>query len=266
MSRLLVVSDSHLSPRAPEADTNWAAVVDYANTTDVDLVVHTGDISLDGASRSADLEHARAQFDRLSVPWLAIPGNHDLGDIAGLRHPTDDQRRHRYEACFGHRFWSTELGPWRLVGIDIQDLLSDGPDTKQWWQWLTDQLATDYRVAIFQHRPMTPVDVDEFDEPRRYVTEPARSRLQAMYANGRVEVVVSGHVHQWRSLTLDSAHHVWAPSTWATLPDSFQPIIGTKTVGLVELDLDQPDQASLVVPADMQQAIVGETIPVPYDT
>ncbi len=265
MSRLLVVSDSHLSPRAPEADSNWTAVVDYAATADVNLVVHTGDISLDGASQAADLEHARAQLDRLGVPWLAIPGNHDLGDITGPHNAINDQRRHRYETVFGDRFWSTELGRWRLVGIDIQDLLCDGPDTMQWWQWLSGQLATDHPVAVFQHRPMTPTAADEFDEPRRYVTEPARARLQALYANGRVEVVVSGHVHQWRSLPLDRGHHVWAPSTWATMPDSFQATIGTKTVGIVDLDLDQPDQASLVVPAGMQQAIVGETIPMPYD-
>jgi hypothetical protein len=29
---------------------------------------------------AADLRHGRAQLDRLSAPWRAVPGNHDIGD------------------------------------------------------------------------------------------------------------------------------------------------------------------------------------------
>ena len=265
MSRLLVVSDSHLSARTPEADANWAAVVAHAGQAEVDLVVHAGDISLDGARDQADLDHAKARLDELSVPWMAVPGNHDLGDIDGSHGVIDDETRRRYEATFGHRFWSTDLGSWRLIGIDIQELLADGPDSGRWWQWLGAELTSASRSAVVQHRPMMPVDADEVDKPNRYVTEPGRARLRSLYTDHGVEVVISGHVHQWRSLTIDGAHHVWAPSTWATLPDRFQAIIGTKTVGVVELDLDQPDQASLIALPAMAQSILGETIPMPYD-
>ncbi|HEX6420490.1 MAG TPA: metallophosphoesterase, partial [Acidimicrobiales bacterium] len=75
--RLLVVSDTHLSPRTPEADTNWDAVVRHVAATRPDLVVHAGDVSLDGALAPGDLDHARRRLDRLPVPWRAVPGNHD---------------------------------------------------------------------------------------------------------------------------------------------------------------------------------------------
>jgi hypothetical protein len=56
-------------------------------------------------------------------------------------------------------------------------------------------------------------------------------------------VVVTGHAHQWRSRQVGPQWWIWAPSTWAVAPDEVQPTIGTKQVGLVELDLDRSDTA-----------------------
>ncbi len=47
--RVVFVSDSHLSSRAAESDLNWSAVVRYIWSARPDLVVHVGDLSLDGA-------------------------------------------------------------------------------------------------------------------------------------------------------------------------------------------------------------------------
>lgn len=266
MARVLVVSDSHLSPRTPEADTNWSATLAWIadEAADADLVVHTGDISLDGAGGRTDLDHARAQLDQLPIPWLAVPGNHDIGDLNGDHGLIDDERRARYETVFGDRFWTTELGGWRLVGIDIQELLGGGTAAEQWWRWLDEQLEADRRLAVFQHRPIVPLAEGEDDKPGRYVIEPGRERLLTVYAEAGVELVVSGHVHQWRSVERDGIRHVWVPSTWATMPDSFQPLIGEKVVGLTTIDLDDHDEAALVVPDGMAQDVIGETIPFPY--
>lgn len=43
-----MVSDTHLSAVAPEAEANWDAVVRHIALTAPDLVVHVGDLSLDG--------------------------------------------------------------------------------------------------------------------------------------------------------------------------------------------------------------------------
>src|SRR6516225_9914853 len=77
---VIFVSDTHLSPDAPEAQENWAAVVRYITAAAPDLVIHLGDLSLDGARNPADLDYARRQLDFLPVEWRAIPGNHDIGD------------------------------------------------------------------------------------------------------------------------------------------------------------------------------------------
>ena len=66
--RAVLVSDTHLSPDAPEAEANWAAVLRYVAAAAPDLVIHLGDLSLDGARNARDLDYARRQLDLLPVP------------------------------------------------------------------------------------------------------------------------------------------------------------------------------------------------------
>jgi 3',5'-cyclic AMP phosphodiesterase CpdA len=79
-ARVILVSDTHLSASAPQAQANWDAVVGYVGACSPDLVIHLGDLSLDGASDAAGLRRGRTQLDRLPAPWHAVPGNHDIGD------------------------------------------------------------------------------------------------------------------------------------------------------------------------------------------
>jgi len=81
VTHVIVVSDSHLSARVPESERNWSAVLRHIEAAGPDLVVHVGDLSLDGTHDPEDLVYARAQLDRLSARWMAVPGNHDIGDI-----------------------------------------------------------------------------------------------------------------------------------------------------------------------------------------
>ena len=91
-TRVLLVSDSHLSTRAPEANANWCAVVAAADG--FELVIHAGDLTLDGAQEPADLDHARELLDALPIPWVVVPGNHDIGDNPGSSDgPTIDDAR-----------------------------------------------------------------------------------------------------------------------------------------------------------------------------
>lgn len=265
VTRLAIVSDSHLSPRTPEADANWTAIVDHLAITEPDLVIHAGDISLDGAHSGEDLKHAKVQLDRLDAPWRAIPGNHDVGETDDVAASVVEDRRASYEAIFGDRSWTIDLDDWRLVGIDSQELLNGEAGAEASWAWLEGQLDSELRLAVFQHRPLRPLEATETDTARRYIIEPARSLLGNLFQDAGVELLVTGHVHQWRSVDVAGIRHVWAPSSWATLSDDYQPVIGDKTVGLVEIDLDRHDEAALVVPSAVVQEVVGVTIPFPYD-
>lgn len=251
MRRLAVVSDTHLSAANPKADLNWEAVLRHIEATSPDLVLHSGDISASGSIEWANLDYARAQLDRLPVPWRAVPGNHDLGGSESDRALTIE-RRLRYEDVFGPRFWSIGIGPdgigpggiglagprWCIVGLDSQALTSGHPDDEIWWAWTADQLATGRPTLVILHLPIGPTGPDEVDAERRYLTEPHRTRLARLLADaGTVRVVVSGHTHQWRSQVVDGIHRIWTPSTWSMIADERHPIIGQKVLGLVELDL-----------------------------
>ncbi|MEM7341190.1 MAG: metallophosphoesterase [Actinomycetota bacterium] len=264
MVHVVIVSDSHLSRRAPLSGANWDAVVAHVADTRPELVVHAGDISLDGASNDDDLVYARSHLDRLAVPWLSVPGNHDVGDATSARSPLTDSRRERYSQVFGNGFWLRRIGGWNLVGVDCQVLSAPVDDAEQRWAWLDAALASDGPTVLFQHRPLLPISIDEPDDAHRYVNEPFRSRLRAMVSTHRTAAIVSGHVHQWRCVPVDGVTHIWAPSTWAKIRDARQPVIGHKVVGLVDLTLGESPQASLVTPQAMAQATVGETIPSPY--
>ncbi len=260
MPTIAVVSDSHLSMAKPEADRNWDVVVDHLTITRPDLIIHGGDISADGDDVLADLEHAKNQLDRLPGPYLAVPGNHDVGD-AEPEWALTRQRRIRYEDVFGGRFWVTDLDRWRIVGVDSQAIVSGHDDDEVWWEWIATQLATRRQTVVVLHRPIAPTAADEPDVGRRYLTEPARTRFRRLIAGpgggaGNVVAVITGHLHQWRSQVVDGVAWIWAPSTWAVMADDLQPTIGTKAVGLVELDLDAIGHPRLVTPDGMHRNVV----------
>jgi 3',5'-cyclic AMP phosphodiesterase CpdA len=265
MARLLVVGDSHLSPSVAYADENWDAVVREVDRRRPDLVVHVGDISLDGARTPSDLAHARRRMGELTLPWRAVPGNHDIGDIGASSEPVDGARRAAYVGLFGATDWSVDVDGWRLVGIDIQALASPVADSGDVWRWLATALAGDQPTALFTHRPLRTHGADEVDDPDRYVTGAARERLLTLLAERHVELVVSGHIHQWRQVDDDGRSYVWVPSTWASLPDEIQPVIGTKVTGAVELDLGAAAVATLVRPPGLADVTSGVDFASPFD-
>ena len=77
---------------------------------------------------------------------------------------------------------------------------------------------------------------------------------------------MSGHVHQHSHHERDGLAHLWAPTTWAVLPERMQTRLGAKTCGVVELDLhpDGRHDARLVEPAGFAQNVLIDTIPDPY--
>jgi hypothetical protein len=49
----------------PEAQANWDAVLGHLSAAAPEVVIHLGDLSLDGAHNPGDLHYGRQQLDRL---------------------------------------------------------------------------------------------------------------------------------------------------------------------------------------------------------
>ena len=286
-TRVLVVSDSHLSSRTPEALANWDAVVEHIASDRPDVVVHAGDVSTDGTEVEDDLAFARVQLDRSELPVHAIPGNHDLGDNphAGYADPSGAIRDHAEDDGDGPRHgridagrlarYRTHLGPdrftidipgWRLVGVDAQLFDSGLDDEAIQWAWLDEQVRAAGprdRVGLFVHKPVIPSPSLADDvNPGRYVPPSARARLLGTGAR----LVVSGHTHQFCRHRTDGVTHVWVPSTWAVIPERFQPTIGDKVCGVVELVLhdDGRCEVELILPYGIVQQAIIDDLPDPY--
>jgi len=248
-------------------------VLRYVEEAAPDAVIHVGDLSLDGAHESEDLRHAHQQLRHLHVPWPAVPGNHDVGDNpypgapGGSGVATD--RLQRWLDAVGPDRWSLTLGGWSVLAINAQLIGSALEAEAEQWAWLEQQVGDsgDNALALVTHKPVTASDAELADAPPyRFVPPAGRRRLAELFAGKPLELVVSGHVHQYRLLRTGGTDHLWVPTTWAVLPDQVQPVLGAKTCGVVTLDLGPgaPPEHAFVVPRGMAQLTLDEDLPDPY--
>lgn len=250
------ISDTHLSDDRPYFNANFERLAKTLRAAKPDLVINTGDATLDGCDREADLRRAKAMHDALGLAYRVIPGNHDTGDSrnVGSKQAIDDVRRQRYLQVLGADRWTHDVPGWRLVGINAQ-LLDSGLDAEaEQTDFLGDALAEarGRPIALFLHKPLFQDSIDEPQVGSWFLTHAARNGLLALLAGADVRLIASGHLHLFRETT-PSMRHVWAPSTSFILPDEAEPDWGPKVVGYVEHRLHEDGRAEsrLVEPPAM---------------
>jgi 3',5'-cyclic AMP phosphodiesterase CpdA len=138
--RIIQISDTHLSPGKAHFADNWPPLVKWIAAQRPDLVIHTGDVTVDGAEVEADLAYAAELMRRLGVRWLAVPGNHDVGDARHASQPVNDERLMTWRRHFGPDRWVEDVDDgapgWRLVGLDAMLIDSGEPEEGEQAQWL----------------------------------------------------------------------------------------------------------------------------------
>lgn len=91
MRRLAHISDLHFGRTDPEVVEGLIAEL---NREAPDLIIASGDFTM--RARRKEYAEARAFLDRLSAPWIAVPGNHDIAYFKLLTrffHPFGRYRR-----------------------------------------------------------------------------------------------------------------------------------------------------------------------------
>ena len=71
MTRVVQISDTHLSPRKTHFVENWEPLRAWIVAQRPDLVIHTGDVTLDGAGDDEDMRYCAELMRALPAPVLA---------------------------------------------------------------------------------------------------------------------------------------------------------------------------------------------------
>ena len=234
MSVLLQVSDPHFGTEQPPV---VEALVTLARQQRPDLLVLSGDITQ--RARPAQFKAARAFADRLGLPMLAVPGNHDipLFDLwARLRHPYAG-----YIAVFGDDLEPVHVSPelmvvcvnttraWRHKHGEVS-----GQQIDRVARLLTGATDAQLRVVVV-HQPIAVTRAE--DEQNRLRGHAAA--LQRWSAAG-ADLIMGGHIHLPYVLALKGlTRPMWAVQA-GTAVSSRVRTGAPNSVNLLRLGADAP--------------------------
>ncbi|HEX3417750.1 MAG TPA: metallophosphoesterase [Stellaceae bacterium] len=239
--RIIQISDTHLSRGKPHFAANWPPLAAWIAAQNPDLVIHTGDVTIDGADVEDDLRYAAELMRSLGVRFRAVPGNHDVGDAGNPRQPVTDERLARWRAYFGPDWWVEDAEGVRLIGLDAMLLGSGNREEAAQAAWLNGVMEdTGGRtIAWFLHRPLFLDNPDEPDTGYWSVEPGSFSRLIEVVRQRSVALVASGHLHRAHQTVRDGTRYVWAPaSSFLVGPKIQPPMPGEKRLGAVLYELD----------------------------
>jgi 3',5'-cyclic AMP phosphodiesterase CpdA len=255
---VLQVSDAHLSPRNGLFRRNFARVRRWAERARPDLVVATGDLSLDGAGREEDMEFAAAAHHALPAPMLAVPGNHDVGSHERTmpRQPIDGARLARFRRHSGKDRWVRDLPGWRLVGLNSEVMgagLAEGTEQAAFVEAAAAG-AGDRRIALFLHKPVFISDPEDPTFDYWSVPPHARASLAPLLRHPRLRLVGSGHLHLHRRFDVGAAAFAWAPPlSFVVHPREQEGLPGERLCGaLVHRLHEDRAETELLVPHGME--------------
>lgn len=238
--RIVQITDTHLSRGKAHFADNWAPLAQWIGAQRPDLVIHTGDVTVDGAGVEDDLVHAAGLLRELGVRFRAVPGNHDVGEAGHLRQPVTCERLSRWCSHFGEDRWVEDAEGWRLIGFDALILgsgLSEEADQAAWLEAAT-LAAEGQRIAWFLHKPLFLESPEESDTGYWSVKPEPRARLMALLRRHSVAFVASGHLHKAHDFRRDGTRYLWAPAS-SFLVGRVQPSMpGEKRLGAVLYEFD----------------------------
>lgn len=238
MVRIVALSDIHLSPTHGFFWQNWCIARDFAKMHNPDAVIVNGDLCINGPDSDAEIAFAAAALGELGNGVLALPGNHDIGDEPPGQDAlqiVNGERLARWSHAFGGDRWTFDAGSWLLIGANAQLFGSGLPQETDQHDWLRQQFAAanGKPIAFFVHKPLF------FESPEEDIVSPgcttpaARKAILELIHASSVRLVVSGHLHQSRDMTIEGIRYLWLPAVAFAAPT---PAGGDKNCGLAILN------------------------------
>jgi 3',5'-cyclic AMP phosphodiesterase CpdA len=190
--RLAHLSDLHFGRTRPELLEPLVAAVTAARP---DVVAISGDLTQ--RARDWQFREARAFVDRLGVPCVIVPGNHDV--------PLDRPIRRLFDPWGAYRRW---FGPDLEPAFRDAEMIVLGMNTADPLSWqrgrIRGRALQRVRAAFAEAGPGVARIVvahhpfEHQPDERKALMHGAREALDALAACG-ADIVLSGHLHAWRA-------------------------------------------------------------------
>ena len=201
MTRIALIADLHFGSVPPQLADHLLRDLDRIRP---DLIIVAGDLTM--RSTRSEFADARTWLDRLQAPLLLLPGNHDLPVWSLYERFTQPFARYSRNA-------GTKLMP---VFEDEQSFVLGLNTTASWqpnlrWQegvarkrdvaaarLLLAASAPDKAHIVATHHPLLPIQGFPRARPARRA-----ARAVAMLAEQKVDMLLSGHIHQTYAVAVE---------------------------------------------------------------
>lgn len=270
MPTILQITDAHLSPRNALFRDNLDRIRRAVADDPPDLVVATGDLSLDGADRDEDMAFAAELHRAFPAPLMALPGNHDVGSHPGTQpdQPVTGPRLARFRDHLGPGRAVVDLPGWRVIGLNTEVMGTGIAEEAAQEAFLDEAIAGAgaRRIAMFLHKPVfvtTPQD-DAFDYWS--VPPPARARLAALIDHPALRLVASGHLHLHHEFAIGRVAFTWAPAlSFHVHPREQQGLPGLRHGGALLHHLHEDHvETRLIQPEGVATVLLDEVLHLTY--
>lgn len=193
MKRILHISDLHFGRLIPEV---ISALEKKITELSPELIIISGDLTQ--RAKTSEFIQAANFLERLSAPYLIIPGNHDLSTYRL-------HERFLYPWKKWQRFIAADLEPttetatYKVIGINTARRVGNSLD---WSRGRINTLQTKRINAFFESASLQQVKILVAHHPfwlptgheHRGLISGSEQAFQAFQANGP-DIILSGHVH-----------------------------------------------------------------------
>jgi alkaline phosphatase D len=260
--RIIQITDTHLSPSKPHFNTNWSPLAQWVTDQNPDLVIHTGDLAVDGADIEDDLAFSVKLLNELSAPVLSLPGNHDIGHMPGSAQPVNATRMDRWREMVGPDHWVHDSNNWLLIGLNSLILGADSLEEKEQFDWLEGAFADAgaRRIAVFAHKPLFVDSANEGETGYWGIRPLPRKKLLDLFTKYDVALHASGHLHRGWQGRRNNTDLVWAPASSFIVGDMERDMPGARILGAVIHTLTDTVKSEIIEIETLSRFVLDDVI------
>jgi alkaline phosphatase D len=260
--KIIQITDTHFSPEKTHFNGNWAPLLTWIEEQNADLVIHTGDLTVDGADKEHDIAFSLDLMRQVSTPMLIVPGNHDVGHFPDMSQPVNAERLQRWRGIVGGDRFVEDANGWRLVGLNALLLGHEDEEEEAQFEWLRTAFEerNGRRLALFSHKPLFVDEPHEGDTGYWGFRPGQRKRLYDLMAAHDVALFASGHLHWAWQGRHGNTSLVWGPSAAFVIDKLEREMPGERLVGAVVHEFGEDVTSQIVAVPGMTAHVIDDVI------